>query len=131
MCSTSMCAIQASKVDLKPTFLLHVNTYNLLAFLAMLILGAYCCSSAVLVESISTSRCNGGLGECLLLEDDMEFPMNPYIRRRLYEGYTINALTASKAALPPCGRSNDPSRSCTQANCKGRSSPYSRVIQCQ
>ena len=103
----------------------------LLAFLAMLILGAYCCSSAVLVESISTSPCNGGLGECLLLEDDMEFPMNPYIRRRLYEGYTINALTASKAALPPCGRSNDPSRSCTQANCKGRSSPYSRVIQCQ
>ena len=74
-----MCAIQASKVDLKPIFLLHVNTYNLLAFLAMLILSTYCCSSVVLVESNSTSPCNGGLGKCLLLEDDMEFSMNPYI----------------------------------------------------
>ena len=89
----------------------------LLAFLAVLILRAYCCSSAVLVESNSTPPGNGGLGECLLLEDDMEFPMNPYIRRRLSEGYAMNALKANKVALPPCGPT-DHTQYCTQKlNC--------------
>lgn len=109
-----------------------MEAYNLLAFLAMLILSAYCCSSAVLVESNSTPPCNGGLGECQLLDDDMEFPMNPYIRRRLYElGPANKALKAGEAALPPCGGSNDPTRYCLQENCKARPSPYYRVIQCQ
>ena len=107
-----------------------------LVFLAMLILSAYCCSSAVLVE------------------DDMEFPMNPYIRRRLYDGYTNNALTASQAAsipcegayayctisikalsasevpFSPCGRRNDHTPSCTE-KCKNRPSLYLRVNECK
>ena len=91
----------------------------LLAFLAVLILSAYCCSSAVLVESNSTPPCNG---ECQLLEDDM----NPYIRRRLYDGFTNNALTASLAALPPC-RPGGPY--CTQ-KCD-RPNSYFRGNQCQ
>ena len=86
----------------------------LLAFLAVLILRAYCCSSAVLVDSNSTPPGNGGLGECLLLEDDMEFPMNPYIRRRLFEPvYTPNTLESEKVALPPCGPT-DHTPYCTQ-----------------
>ncbi|KAL0008861.1 hypothetical protein SO802_010363 [Lithocarpus litseifolius] len=104
----------------------------LLAFLAILILSAYCCSSAVLVESNSTSPCNGGVGECQLLEDDMDFPMNPYIRRRLYElGPSNKALKPGEPALSPCGKSKDPTRYCPQQNCNARSSPYYRVIQCQ
>nr|POE55820.1 hypothetical protein CFP56_43339 [Quercus suber] len=106
-----------------------MEAYNLLAFLAMLILSAYCFCSAVLVQSNSTPPCNG---ECLLLEDDMEFPMNPYVRRRLYElGPANKALKPGEAALSPCGRPNDPTRYCLQENCKERPSPYYRVIQCQ
>ncbi|KAL0008866.1 hypothetical protein SO802_010368 [Lithocarpus litseifolius] len=75
-------------------------------------------SSAVLVESNSTSPCNDGLGKCQLLEEDMEFPMNPYIRRRLYElGPANKALKPGEAALSPCGRPNDPTRYCPQENC--------------
>jgi len=98
----------------------------LMAFLAILILSAYCCSSAVHVESNSTPPCNG---ECQLLEDDM----NPYIRRRLYDlGPAPRATTRpGEAALSPCGRPNDPTRYCLQENCNARSSPYNRVIQCQ
>ena len=110
-------------------FVVKMEAYNLLAFLAMLILSAYCCSSAVLVKSNSTSPCNGGLGECQLLEDDMEFPMNPYIRRRLYEGYVYNALTVHKPALPPCGGPTDPPPYCT-VKCN-RPGPYLRGTPCQ
>nr|POE92658.1 hypothetical protein CFP56_35201 [Quercus suber] len=100
----------------------------LLAFLAMLMLSAYCCSSAVLVESNSTSLCNGGLGECLLLEDDMEFPMNPYIRRGLsgpnHPAY--ETLNRPKPALPPCGNRNDPAPYCKQRLCRNPQDSYNR-----
>ena len=89
-----------------------------MAFLAILILSAYCCSSAVHVESNSTPPCNG---ECQLLEDDM----NPYIRRRLYNlGPAPRATTRpGEAAFPPCGP-KDATPYCTEKLCRKRANTY-------
>ncbi len=75
-----------------------------LAFFVMLILfSTYCDGSDVLVESNTTSSCNGGLGECLI-EDDLEFLVNPHRVSRMLIQYSGKSLENSAI---PCGRPGD------------------------
>ena len=95
-----------------------------MAFFVMLILiSTYCDGSDVLVESNTTSSCNGGLGECLI-EDDLEFLVKPYRVSRMLTQFSGGALDSSKAAFP-CGNGGDLYKNCYNSQCK-RKGEYDR-----
>ncbi|KAK4597722.1 hypothetical protein RGQ29_015299 [Quercus rubra] len=79
-----------------------------LAFFVLLIFtfSAYSCASTILVESNTSSSCNGSLGECVI-EDDLEFLVDPYIRSRMLQGRTSGTGGRDNPAIP-CGRNRDP-----------------------
>ena len=81
-----------------------------LAFFVLLIFtfSAYSCASTILVESNTSSSCNGSLGECVI-EDDLEFLVDPYIRSRMLQGNgpTSGTGNPNRPAIP-CGRNTDP-----------------------
>jgi hypothetical protein len=64
------------------------GTYPVALLVMMLILNAYCCDSSVLVESNTTSPCNGRLAECLI-EDSSELEVNPYTSQLLESDLAI------------------------------------------
>ena len=67
----------------------------------LILISTFCDGSAVLVESnTTTSLCNGGLGECLI-EDDLEFLVNPYRVSRMLIQYSGG--TGNKEKAIPCG----------------------------
>ncbi|GMY14000.1 receptor-like protein kinase feronia [Fagus crenata] len=75
--------------------------YPLAFFVMLILISTYCDVSDVLVESNTTSSCNGGLGECLI-EDDLEFLVNPYRVSRMLIQYSPGTGTKGKPAIP-CG----------------------------
>lgn len=81
-----------------------------LAFFVLLIFtfSAYSFASTILVESNTSSSCNGSLGECVI-EDDLEFLVDPYIRSRMLQGQRFTGGTGNRD-MPaiPCGRNTDP-----------------------
>ncbi|KAM4109581.1 hypothetical protein ACB094_03G129900 [Castanea mollissima] len=81
-----------------------------LAFFVLLIFtfSAYSCASTILAESSTSSSCNGSLGECVI-EDDLEFLVDPYIRSRMLQGKHPTGGTGNpgKPAIPTCGRNRD------------------------
>lgn len=81
-----------------------------LAFFVPLIFtfGAYSCASTIPVESNTRSSCRGSLGECVI-EDDLEFLVDPYIRSRMLQG-NIRIRGTGNRDMPaiPCGRNSDP-----------------------
>ena len=79
-----------------------------LAFFVLLIFtfSAYSCASTFLVESNTSSSCNGSLGECVI-EDDLEFLVDPYIRSRMLQGLTSGTGYRDNKAIP-CGTNKDP-----------------------
>uniref|UniRef100_A0A2N9ILD3 Wall-associated receptor kinase galacturonan-binding domain-containing protein n=1 Tax=Fagus sylvatica TaxID=28930 RepID=A0A2N9ILD3_FAGSY len=86
--------------------------YPLAFFVMLILISTYCDGSDVLVESNTTSSCNGGLGECLI-EDDLEFLVksNPY--------RTVGFGIKNKPF--PCGRPGDPYHRCiNDAKCVRR-----------
>ncbi|GMY14002.1 receptor-like protein kinase feronia [Fagus crenata] len=97
--------------------------YPLAFFVMLILISTYCDGSDVLVESSTTSSCNGSLGECLI-EDDLEFLVNPYrVSRMLYQlsGGTRNKY---KPAFP-CGRPGDPYLDCyKKPKCVRRNERY-------
>ncbi|GMY14060.1 receptor-like protein kinase feronia [Fagus crenata] len=67
----------------------------------LIFISTFCDGFAVLVESnTTTSSCNGGLGECLI-EDDLEFLVNPYGVSRMLIQYSGG--TGNKEKAIPCG----------------------------
>ncbi|KAL0004476.1 hypothetical protein SO802_012037 [Lithocarpus litseifolius] len=80
-----------------------------LAFFVLLIFtfSAYSCASTILVESNTSSSCNGSLGECVI-EDDLEFLVDPYIRSRMLQGNGVTGGTGGRGTAIPCGRNTDP-----------------------
>ena len=94
------------------TLLKYMGAYNRkggiypLAFFVMLILSTYCDGSAVLVESNTTSSCNGSLGECLI-DDDLEFLVNPYYESRKLASNNNDPLDRDHE-FNPCGGPGEP-----------------------
>lgn len=63
-----------------------------MAFFVLLIFTcAYCCASTILVESNISSSCNGSLDECVI-EDDLEFLVDPYLRSRMLQSSVVLVL---------------------------------------
>ena len=88
------------------------NRIYLLAFFVLLIFtfSAYSCASTILVESNTSSSCKGSLGECVI-EDDLEFLVDPYIRSRMLQGNGRTSGTGDRDnPAIPCGRNTDPKR---------------------
>jgi hypothetical protein len=84
--------------------------------LSILLNGYGCAAAAVLVKTNSTFRCDGRLDE-YLLEDDLEFLMNPYVSRVLAESDPPKPQTGttgnpSKAAISCGGGKDGPYKSC-------------------
>ena len=80
------------------------GTYPLALFvMLMLLLNTYCCDAAVLVKSKTTVSCDGRLNECLI-EDDLEFLVNPFISRVLAgTGKSVGEIDKEKKQhSPPC-----------------------------
>jgi|UniRef100_A0A2N9IQM6 hypothetical protein len=75
--------------------------YPLAFFVMLILISTYCDGSDVLVESNTTSSCNGGLGECLI-EDDLEFLVNPYRVSRMLSGKAGGSGNKDNPAIP-CG----------------------------
>lgn len=69
---------------------------------------AYCCASTILVESNTSSSCNGNLDECVI-EDDLGFLVDPYLRSRLLKSSGRTGRTNDPTNhFFPCRRNRDP-----------------------
>ncbi|GMY14039.1 receptor-like protein kinase feronia [Fagus crenata] len=99
------------------------GTYPVALLVMMLILNAYCCDSSVLVESNTTSPCNGRLAECLI-EDSSELEVNPYTRRQLATFLPTQSLNRNRPVnICPTYASG---RSCVDPTRTQRVNPYPR-----
>ncbi len=79
------------------------GTYPLALFvILMLLLNTYCFDAAFLVKSNTTVSCDVRLDECLI-EDDLEFLINPYMSRVLAgTGKSVGEIAApEKPPSPP------------------------------
>ena len=79
--------------------------YPLAFFVMLILISTYCDGSDVLVKSNTTSSCNGGLGECLI-EDDLEFLVNPHRVSRMLVGLSGDSGNREKPF--PCGGLKEP-----------------------
>lgn len=102
-----------------------MEAYNRIYPLAVFVLliftfSAYSCASTILVDSNTSSSCKGSFGECVI-EDDLEFLVDPYIRSRMLQGNIGGTKNPDMPAIP-CGTKSDLKQyrdcinGCTKAN---------------